>query len=162
MGEDYQQDPEVIADLQLRAATLRDRSRAREMPAFEAAKFVDSWPCRACKQPVPVTDDGVDRYQVFNRQLARLGQERLDHTKIMFCDSCRNEYQRTAADRRRGQVDRMAVVIKKLKASTKPEEEREMIKQLEAWHHPDVSGLVQAIRNRLDGTKAKGKARGEL
>lgn len=161
MGE-FEQDPEVVADLQLRAATLRERGRAREMPAYEPSKIVDRWPCRACKQPVEVTEDGVDRYQVFNRQLARQGEERLDHTKILFCDSCRVEYQRTAADRRRGQVERMAVVIRQLKSSNKPEEERLMIKQLEAWGHPDVTGLVQAIRLRLDGPKTKSKSRGEL
>jgi hypothetical protein len=161
MGDEM--DPEVLADLQLRARTVRERGGQSRGATWHPPTFVDKWPCRnpQCRKPVEVTAETVDRYQVFNGELSKRGEERMDFRAIVYCDPCRDEFQRTAAGRRRGQVDRMALVIRQVKASKNPEGETAAIAQLKAWHHPDVEGLIQAVRARLDGKSGK-KVRGEM
>ncbi len=161
MGDEM--DPEVLADLQLRAQTIRERGGSSREVTWHAPTFVDKWPCRnpQCRKPVEVTAETVDRYRVFNAELVKRGEDKMDFRAIVYCDQCRVEFQRTAADRRRGQVDRMAPVIRQVKNSKNPEGETSAIVQLKAWHHPDVEGLVQAVRSRLDG-KGGQKMRGEL
>lgn len=64
--------------------------------------------------------------------------------------------------RNRKAVDATAVVIKQLKASRNPEEERVLLKQLDAMGHPDVNGLVLAIRNRLSAGGSKPRRAGGI
>jgi hypothetical protein len=152
-------DPEVIDDLKLRAASMFDRSRNAREARWVPPVFVDKWPCKtpACKKPVEITEETMDRYVMFNRMLAARSEEKLDFTQIVSCDSCRAELTRTAPDRRRKQVDRMRPVIQQVKASKNPEAEIAAIRQLESWKHPDIAGLVQATRDKLNtpGKKAK-------
>jgi hypothetical protein len=143
------EDPEVIEDLQLRARTMRERSGNREAQ-YTAPVFVSEWACRACRELVPITADAMENWQRFNRMLAARNEAAIRTSEIVFCDRCRVEFRRTAPERRRGQVERMRPVIIKLKRSSNPEEEREAIKQLETYGHPDVNGLVAAIRARLE------------
>lgn len=154
-------DPEVRADYELRARTERERGRSRGAVAWTRPVFVEEWPCRVCKEPVSVTQEALDQLRLFNGMLARRGEPILRTTEIMYCDSCRAEFKRTAADRRRGQVERMRPVIQRLKRSSNPENERELIKQLEAWSHPDVPGLIQSIRDRI-ASKGRKPERGEV
>jgi hypothetical protein len=154
------EDPEVVADLQLRARTERERTGNREA-RWTAPVFVSEWSCRSCRELVPVTAEAVENWKMFCRMLAARNEAPIRTGEIVFCDRCRAEFRRTAPDRRRGQVDRMRPVIVRLKRSSNPEEERELIKQLEAYGHPDVTGLVAAIRARIEskGTRAgKGDA----
>lgn len=154
-------DPEVVADLKLRAATERDRSRTRGegVYEFQPSPVVAEWACRndRCRNLVAVPQEALDRVAVFDGILARQDQQPLDVGLIVYCNSCRIIFLRTAADRRRWQVERMRPAIAQLKSSGKPEEERGLMKQLDAWGHPDVLGLVQAIRSRLDGGGASKK-----
>lgn len=141
-------DPEVRADIELRNRTERHRSR-KELPSWTRPEFVANWPCRACSAPVPVTADAVDTLERFNRMLGARNETFIRTTEIMFCDRCGAEYKRTAAARRLGQVERMRPVIQRLKRSSNPEGEHELIKQLTQWSHPDVAGLIQSIRDRI-------------
>lgn len=153
----YELDPEVLADLQLRESTVRERGNRRSapMPSWSPPAIVGQWPCKVCKRPVDVPDAAMERFEAFSAALVRRGEQPLDEKRILFCDECRNEYIRTAPDRRRGQVERMRPVIVQLKNSRNPEQEWAAIKQLEEWRHPDVPGLVQSIRARIDAKSSK-------
>lgn len=142
------EDPEVRADRELRARTERER-KANRVATWTAPVIADEWPCRVCSEPVGVTQDAIDQFRLFNRMLARRGEALLDTRAIMYCDGCRAEFKRTAPERRRGQIERMRPVIQRVKRSGNPEAEREAIKQLEQWAHPDLAGLVQSIRDRI-------------
>lgn len=152
MTREFEPDPEVIADLQLRDATERDRSRTRRASyAWTPSKIVGAWRCKNLRCPafVEVTEETMERFCMFNSQLRSRGEAPLDPSKILYCDPCITEYKRTAPDRRRAQMDRMAVVIRQLKDSGDASRERDLIAQLEEWGHPDVTGLVKAITERL-------------
>lgn len=155
------EDPEVVADRRLQAATIRQRGGKHEGASYRPPVIVAEWPCRACKKPYGVTEDAVEAYETWNRELARRGDVPLDSKAIVFCDSCRAVYTDTAPSRRRGQVERMRPVIQQLKRSNSPEQEYALLKQLDAWGHPDVPGLVGAIRARLEG-KGKRSDTGKL
>lgn len=155
----YEPDPEVIADLVLRASSERDPTRTRGEAVYSWAppKSVGVWACRnpRCRAFAEVHQENLDALEVFNRQLTSKGEPPLDVTKILYCDGCLAEFKRTAPDRRRGQVERMAVAIRALKESNDPERERELLDNLEKWGHGDVPGLVAAIREKRGQTNGK-------
>jgi hypothetical protein len=143
------EDPEVRADIELRARTERQRGRTSNAATWSPPEIAARWPCRVCRTLVDVSGDGVALYLRFNEMLKRRNEEPLSTEQIMYCDACRGEFKRTAAERRRGQIERMRPLIQRLKRSGNPESERALILQLEQWGHPDVNGLVQAIRDRI-------------
>jgi len=175
-------DPEVLADLQLRASSQYDSSRARApMRPFANPETVERWPCRrpGCSTMVDVTEDAVDRVVQFSAQLEREGQSviagrhprkrpneykpedyrPLDATAIVFCGECTAVLKESGAAKRRTEVDRMAPLIVELRTDPgpNPHREYEIVKQLREWKHPDVDGLVAAIRERRS---SKGKQKG--
>jgi len=165
MTREFEVDPEVIADLKLRAATEHDRSRSRPTSyAWTPPKIVGAWHCKnpRCRVLVDVTEETMERFCMFNAHLRRRGEDPLEPSKILYCDSCIVEYKRTAPDRRRGQMDRVAVAIRQLKESGDSSRERDLIAQLEEWGHPDVTGLVQAITERRAAASGTGTRRKSL
>jgi hypothetical protein len=153
-------DPEVLADIKLREETRRDSTRTRGAAVYSwrPPETVAVWPCKACKCLVEVAQDPVDWFNLFNRELAKRGEEPLDKAKIAYCDRCRIEFRRTGADRRRAEVERMRPAIIAIKASKQPRSEHEHIANLRKWHHPDVDGLLQWCDEQLK--TPSGKKRG--
>lgn len=151
MSRDYDPDPEVIADLQLRAASERDRNRERpESYAWSPPKIVGQWKCRnpQCSGLADVPEIAMERWLAFSEQLRARGETTLDPSKILYCVSCLAAYKASAPDRRQAQVARMAVAIRTLKEAGDATRERDLVGQLEQWGHPDVDGLVKAITER--------------
>ena len=156
MRDDFEEDPEVIADLKLRAATMRDPKRSREAPTFSPAKIIAHVPCRArCGSLVDWTEEAEDAFAIWNGILERRGEASLDKTRIVFCISCRDDGRAAAAIDKRKATDQLAHTIRELKNSPNPESEHAKIQRATSLGHPDVPGLLQAIRLRLDGGKAK-------
>lgn len=155
-------DPEVLADLALRNSSQHDRTRTRGEGLYNWTPpvGVGVWACRrpGCKGYATVYQANLDAFEVFDRQLSSKGEQPLDVTKILFCETCYAEFKRTAPDRRRGQVERMAVAVRQLKESNDPERERELLDSLEKWGHPDVHGLVTALREKRGASSGKRRA----
>lgn len=147
MSEEF--DPEVARDIQLREDSRRDfaRTRGRGVYDWQPSPVVGKWKCRVpvCTNFVDVTEQAMETWALFNRELRRRGEAPIETSKVLYCPRCLAEYKRTAPDRRRGQVDRMGDGIRQLKASPDPSSEHELIKQLEQWGHPDVHGLLQIL-----------------
>lgn len=144
-------DPEVRADLELRAQTIRERGHSpMRFATWSKPEIAARWPCRACREYVEVTGDAVERVLAFNRELLRRQEAPLAVERIVFCDKCRDEGRRIAPELRRKQVEKLRDLIQQLKRSKVPERERELILQLEKLDHPDVNGLVAAIRARIE------------
>lgn len=122
-----------------------------------APRDVTRWQCRACRSLVGITADALELFEKFNDVLIRRGEPHLDNRQIVFCRDCRVPYRQKLAEHNTKRVAEMREVIRRLKGSRNPEAERAAIKQLETWGHPDVPGLVQAIRNRLDGIAPDGQ-----
>ena len=170
----FDEDPEVLADMQLREATLRERGRSREMPKYEPPAIVGQWPCRVCKTPVDITDEAIKDAEVFDRKLARDGDEHgnhapLDRNRIAVCDACRAKGMSLIGQRKREQVDKMAALIRELRGGTtlpappgpapSQQREAELMREIISRHHPDPEGLLKAIRDGRNGGK---KPRGAL
>jgi hypothetical protein len=162
------EDPEVVADLKLRAYSMRDSSRSGDAGVYDWKPPVvaTQWKCRTppCKEFVDVTTDTLERWQIFNAQLKSKGERPLESHTILRCPSCTAEYNRIQPQRLRKRVDRMASVIQQLKAGDKniryrtndgdvTTDELGAIKQLREWGHPDVDGLVQALREKKSANK---------
>ena len=149
-------DPEVLADLRLRASTERDRSRSREMPAYQPARVVDRVPCRGrCGSVVEWTEEAEEAFVTWNRVLARRDEAPLDKTRIVFCNACREEGAKAAAERNRKMVNAIADAIRELKNGCESHREHELLDKLERAGHPDIAGLKQWLRER----SAKGNKR---
>ena len=155
--EDDTIDPEVAADLRLRAATARERRASHSEVAWHPPPIVGKWRCRNPKCPtmVDVPEPAMDRYCAFNAELRKRGEEPLDRDKIMFCEACREHVSSAFADRRREQVERMRSAIIELKEARDDARQREILEQLKAWHHPDIDGLTLWLRERSRSAASK-------
>lgn len=165
----YELDPEVVADLALRARTEHDSSRTRTANyAWSRPQIVAAWKCRrpGCNELVGVTEEAMHTIEVWSRELARRGEQPIDTARIVFCDACEVKLREALPDKRRAEVDRMAHVIRQLVAGDTQiqirdhegqrfVDERAALKQLASWGHPDVSGLEQSLATR--NKKQRGK-----
>jgi hypothetical protein len=169
-------DPEVLADLRLRASSERDSSRARPSASLLGTwkpdeKPAGMWRCRGRgkgKAPcpsnaiVPVMADTMERLMIFNQRLRSMGEDPIDTDDVVRCDPCQRAINAARSGLLRQRIEEMAQVIRDVKASGNPRGERAKIAQLEKWGHPDVAGLLQAIEDRLRGGKGKRMGRDSL
>ncbi len=157
------EDPEVVADLKLRAYSQHDSSRSRGEGVYDwkPPAVATQWKCRVpqCKNFVDVPVDTLDVWAVFNRQLARQGELPIASHSVMWCDRCREEFAKIQPLRLRKRVDRMASVIQQIKAGDKniryrtndgevTTDEQGALQQLRTWGHPDVDGFITWLRER--------------
>lgn len=147
MGDE---DPEVVADMQLRASTAASRPAA-PMPEWTPPPVVDRWVCRhpRCSRMVEVTPDAVEYRDMFNRQLAARGEAPMSTESIVVCDEHRRELADFKVEYLRRQSERLRLNIQRLKASRDPERETEIIAEIRRDHHPDVEGLVQSLADKI-------------
>jgi hypothetical protein len=165
-------DPEVLADLQLRSRSSYDSTRTRTAD-YDWTKPVDvaQWKCRtqACAERIGVTQEAVDRLADANRVLARMKQPSVTVDEVMLCPTCYADTASKAARIQQAVRDRSAQIIRQLKASAKTitvETSKTTYtlspdaaySKLTEWGHPDVEGLRNAIRERLEGKAGKRKA----
>lgn len=163
MIREFEPDPEVLADMRLRDSSERDPTRTRGAGVYDwkPAILVEQWPCRSgsCGNTVGATLDDLQRRDQMNRELYRRGQSDIAKDKSMFCESCRASARKGQSERNRRACDEMAVLIRQLKEQrTGPEAgitERELVKRLESMGHPDVQGLVDAIKNKSAARKSR-------
>lgn len=145
---DHDEDPEVVADLQLRAHTERDRSRASKEPVYVPPVYVDTWACKLCRLPIEVTADAVERVEIFNRALADRREPLLITSELVACLECAIKIQERHAFKARRDAELLGKVIARLKLSRSPEHERGLIAELRQLGHPDVDGLVESLRHK--------------
>lgn len=170
-------DPEVVADLQLRAYSEHDRSRSRGDGVYDwkPPAVVTQWKCRTppCKVFVDVNTETVERWEIFNKRLRAAGEKPIGSHEVMICESCQAEHAKIQPLRLRKRVERMADVIRQLKAGDKviryktnegdvATNEADAFKQLRVWGHPDVDGLIAAIGDKRNAAPAKRERRGGL
>ncbi len=160
-------DPEVLADLELREHTARTRPRvsdaqfAAKLRDAAVPRIIDKVPCRArCGRMADWTEEAQDAYDTFNRKLLSMRDAELDKSRIVFCDECRKRGVAMRAEDNRKHVDLVAAKIRALKATTNPDEERQLIKELHQLHHPDMNGLVEAIRQAREKQSSGKRVRG--
>lgn len=152
-------DPEVVADLQLRAATERDSTRSRPTTLrYEPCPTVRVLPCagnvngKPCGHPCELTQTGQARLTQFAKMLLSRGEQPLDEHKLLMCDRCRALWESQRADRKRERVEEMRTCIQQLKASKDAEQEYDLWRRVEALHHPDPRGLREALRAKSQGS----------
>lgn len=161
MTREFEPDPEVLADLRLRAQTERERprteSQVRAVYAWKPSPVVGKWKCRTppCTHFVDVTEEAMERWAQCNAWLRAEGQEPLDTSTILRCDVCEREMRRVRAGKLRERVDNIAGLIRRLKDSANPRGEVAIVKQLREWRHPDVDGLLQALDGKSSTRKGK-------
>lgn len=171
-----EEDPEVIADLQLRAASEFDRTRTRGANyAWRKPPDAATWMCRnpQCRAPVGVPEEAVHALDVHSRRLASLDEKLIDVGEIVMCDACRAVFQ-SFVEKRQAQIrESMADLIRqfkngetsfqvKRKDGVYQVNEREALEQLERWGHPDVKGFAQHFQAKRESGKAKKERRGAM
>lgn len=146
----------------VREESSRDKSRnldRRKMADWKPSPIVDEWPCRnrSCRQNTPVTRECEDVFEQMNLMLAAKGEQQLRTDEVVVCDACRKrlrELAQGAADR---QVSRAKQLVVEYKSDPEPGAERkaEIERELERIGHPDVRGLVEAVKRRREGKAAQ-------
>lgn len=160
-----EEDPEVLADMQLRIDTEADKTRKRRTtnalgldwpPAFSG-----QWLCRrpSCGNLVSVTKDAVDIADTCDGWLVRRNEPKLVRSEIVFCDDCMVYYRESRGPKLRERVDEMAKDIAALKEATDPPGETEILARLKKYGHPDIPGLLRAIRDRRSPPTSSGRRR---
>lgn len=174
MSDDYdcsreELDPEVLADLQLRARTLSERGDRylRPSPAQLYRKPVDAaqWKCRfpRCEILIGVADDVVQYLENFNAELATRGERAIPTDAILVCPEHLKLALEHRAQKQRERSDRMRDNIRKLRASElDPNLMPDVLADLRRDHHPDVDGMVAAMLARLNGSSGGKKRRARL
>lgn len=158
MSDELEMDPEVIADIKLRAATERDPTRSRKLPRFEPSPTVGHWPCRnnACQMPCEVTQAGVEMFDMFNKLLVKRGEQPISTEDVLVCDICRRFLDRHAEQKAGERDEQMRRDVKRLRAAKDPDRELagdELLKKrLERWH-PDLYGLLESLRHSKNKNK---------
>ena len=146
----YEEDPEVIADLRLRASSQFDRTRTGEVP-WTPPKIHSQVPCRnRCGALVDWTEEAQEAFEVWNRVLARRNESALDQTRIVFCDPCRSKGKPLLAANNRKLVDAVAAAIRELKNGCESHREHELLDKLDKAGHPDVAGLKQWLADKAN------------
>lgn len=69
------------------------------------------------------------------------------------------EIAKTRPDELRAEADRMAEVIRTLKASSNPAGETLLLSELSRLRHPDIPALLKAIDDRRKGEGGKGRVK---
>lgn len=157
---DEEIDPEVLADLHLRAATEREPTRMRDMPTWKPAAIVDHVPCRnRCGRVVEWTDEAEHAFETWNRILLAKRDAPLDKTRIVFCDACRMSGVQPGADRNRKQHEMLRERIRYLKQSANPDGETKVIDEIKKLGHPDVPGLLEALRQKREAKSGGRRAK---
>lgn len=149
-------DPEVIADLQLRAASEHDPTRERPTALrFEPCPTVRMLPCRnkSCLKPCELTSTGQEQLVMFNRMLLRRGEQPINEHDLLVCGDCRSLLEKRIADRARERTTEMAETVRKLKDSKNPDAEHDLWRYVDKYH-PDPRGLRGWLRSR----DAKGRS----
>lgn len=160
-----EEDPEVVADLKLRAATERSRKGLTEA-GFAAAireaatpRIIDQVPCRArCGRLCDWTAEAEEQFEMFNRELLRRREAPLDKTRIVFCQACIDGATPIRATEARRHVEYVAGLVRQVKASSNPENEKDLLEKLKKASHPDIPGLLEALRTKgakQPGTRAR-------
>lgn len=157
------EDPEVVADIRLRAATEHDGTRTRPSKlAWSPPAIVDRWPCKTgCGAMVDVPIDAVHALEVFNAQLKRQRERPIAPSQIMVCAKCKVVLLEQEAEEKRTRTERVAHHVAALSASHgPPTEERGILEQLKRWGHPDPEGLAKAIADRRAAERGNKPRRG--
>lgn len=154
-------DPEVLADLQLRAASEHDTSRSRGTTAPMGSwppVFVVDWKCRnpRCEAGVPVTGDVVERLAIFNEHLRQRGERPIPHDAVLVCEEHHAELRAWRDRKLRERTDALADVIRQLKASSAPAKEAALIARLSELGHPEPHLLMAALDAKSRGGKRRG------
>jgi hypothetical protein len=155
-----EQDPEALADLRLRAASMHDHTRTRPTKhAWTPPAIVDRWPCKTgCGLMVDVPIDAVQALEVFNAQLKRQRERPIAQNQIMLCDKCKAKILEQEAEEKRTAAERVAFHVAALNATKGiPTEERGILEQLKRWGHPDPEGLAKAIAERRAAERGSNK-----
>lgn len=165
MSDDYdtrreEADPEVIADLQLRARTQRERRSVIADLAWQAPIFVASWKCRhpKCDERVAVTQDVVHQLEAFSAELVRRGGRPIPADSVLVCATHEAAVRGFRAEKLREQHVRLAANIRELKQLESPGISVDLLAKIRADHHPDVEGLIGAIEARTVRRSGKRKA----
>lgn len=158
-------DPEVLADLQLRAASARDSSRTRGAGVYDwqRPEFVDAWPCRypGCTELIGVDQDTCEQRVKFNRILKARAEAPIDVAVLLMCSKHTALFIAERGKRLRAKCERVAENIRKLKDHAQPRTAKDLIAALEKDHHPDIPGLLDAIETRRAGSsETKRRAKG--
>lgn len=152
-------DPEVVADLQLRAATEHDSTRSRPTTLrFEPSVTVRLLPCRngKCRKPCELTEDGQARIAQFNRILLARSDQPLNEHELLVCDECRALLESHKADRNREHRELMRKHVAALKNAADPFAKKGGTGEYvlaDEWtyvekRHPDPRGLAAWLRDQ--------------
>ncbi len=159
-------DPEVLADLELRSATERDKTRSRGngVYSWQRPVIVARWPCRnvKCRAPVDVTQDAIDHLAMCNRWLAQRNEPPIATSEVVMCLACRELLVEWEARKNKRVGEDMAVAIRQLKASNNPETDADLLRTLKACKHPDLPGLLGTLRASLEARKRKPGRMGDV
>jgi hypothetical protein len=133
---------------QVRAETMRDLTRKRKFPKWETPTVIAQWSCRnaECRKPVDLTPEGGDMFALFNRILRGRGEQAMDSSRVLICPDCRTIAEHNREQKSRDRRRDIAVAIRALKASKDPEGEAALRDEIERLGHPDVKGLVEALK----------------
>lgn len=143
-----EQDPEVLDDLRLRAASQYDstRQRGEGVYAWRKPDDVGAWKCRGgCGTLVGVTEDVMAQFATFNGYLRKKLEAPLNHDAIVLCDRCRARMLTERSYRLYERVENLRKTIQALKAHPEPRKASVLLAELSDYKHPDIPGLLDAL-----------------
>ena len=129
-------DPEIIADLQLRSSSQYDSTRLRpgaeSHAAWRPSRVIGKWKCRTppCRNLVDVTEETMEYWAKCNGWLRARGEAPLDTETILRCESCEEQVKAKRGPWLRNRVDEIASVIRQLKDSRNPRNEEHLLAKL--------------------------------
>lgn len=152
MTRDLITDPEVLADQRARSrygGADRGVPDDYEPGTRRPPAIVAGWACRAgCGRFVPVDDVAIAALASSNATLRKRGEPELGVHEIVFCAACKHRAAPDRGEAKRRSTDETARLIAELKTLVDNDlRERSIVARLRDLKHPDVDGLLRAVRD---------------
>jgi hypothetical protein len=155
-------DPEIAADMRLRADTERHRDPKPAKYSWTSPAIVEHWPCRMCGVAmVGVTAEAAAARDHANQILVSRREPEIAKSQIVFCDRCTPVAKAQREERHRKAREETAAVIRELRSLVDNDlRERVLVDRLRELGQPDIAHvLADARAHRRAAAAARAVAR---
>jgi hypothetical protein len=148
---DFATDPEVAADLILRARSERDATRTAgdgdHGYGWLPEQPDEYWPCRGCGRPVGMTASAIETAKVCNRKLVAEGQKPFRKHELAVCEPCRALERKAERERDQARAQSIAALCGELRRGVLPWREAAIADELRGLGVERPEQLIKQIAN---------------
>lgn len=147
MTRDFATDPEIAADLERQARSLRDATRKGADYDRKPEPVVETWPCRTgCGARIDMTASAIAIVADANRKLVERKDRPLSKREVMLCIDCRALEAKAATERDLQRAHAITALTRELRHGVLPWREAAIADELRGLG-ADVGQILRDAAN---------------